>query len=312
MPPKRKSPKAATANCAICNTEVENSKDESLQCQSCNQKFHRYCAGAALTEYKMYENGSPYECFHCYKVRNESTVTDLKDCIEALKSEILELRSTVQELSNKVEAAEAKNRKAEPSWSQVVRRGKKKPLKQKQGAAYAESQSTEQSRVTRQADCLTSNEPRARKLNNARKSVKAVGARKIWGTLRTTTCTAVRNTLNSLTEVSSNDLQIKRKYKTSRNNPVKVTKWWFVIRGEESMLQELEREWSVIAVQTAWKLEPVHYYEENPVSDNPQEAGSDQVAIQSTADNEHSVNLMAPSNSDHTAVLLEEPTSQAL
>ena len=62
-----------------------------------NQKFHRYCAGAALTEYKMYENGSPYECFHCYKVRNESTVTDLKDCIEALKSEILELRSTVQE-----------------------------------------------------------------------------------------------------------------------------------------------------------------------------------------------------------------------
>ena len=138
MPPKRKSPKAATATCAICNTEVENSKEESLQCQSYiyNQKFHRYCAGAALTEYKMYENVSPYECFHCYKVRNESTVTDLKDCIEALKSEILELRSTVQELSNKVEAAEAKNRKAEPSWSQVsVRRGKKKPLKQKQGAA---------------------------------------------------------------------------------------------------------------------------------------------------------------------------------
>ena len=78
----------------------------------------------------------------------------------------------------------------------------------------------------------------------------------------------MRNTLNSLTEVSSNDLQ---KYKTSRNNPVKVTKWWFVIRGEESMLQELETEWSVIAVQTAWKLEPVHY-EENPVSDNPQAA----------------------------------------
>ena len=69
------------------------------------------------------------------------------------------------------------------------------------------------------------------------------------------------------------------------------------------MLQELEREWSVIAVQTAWKLEPVHYYEENPVSDNSQAAGSDQVTIQSTADNEHSVNLMASSNSDHTAVL---------
>ena len=73
-----------------------------------------------LTEYKMYENGSPYKCFHCYKVRNELTVADLKDCIEVLKSEILELRSTVQDLSNKFEAAKAKNHKAEPSWSQVV------------------------------------------------------------------------------------------------------------------------------------------------------------------------------------------------
>ena len=55
----------------------------------------------------------------------------------------------------------------------------------------------------------------------------------------------------------------------------------------------------------------MHYYEENPVSDNSQVAGSYQVTIQSAADNEDSVNLMAPSNSDHTAVPLEEPTSQA-
>ena len=47
-------------------------------------------------------------------------------------------------------------------------------------------------------------------------------------------------------------------------------------------------------------------------SDNAQAAGNDQVTIQSTADNEHLVNLMAPSNSDHTAVPLEEPTTPAL
>ena len=121
---------------------------------------------------------------------------------------------------------------------------------------------TEQSGVPiRQAGCLNSNEPRAQKSDNAQKSLKAVGARKIWCTLRTTTCTAVRNTLNSLTEVSSSDLQIKRKYKTSRNNSVTVMKWWFVIKvHEESMLQELEREWGVIAMQTAWKLETVRYF----------------------------------------------------
>ena len=123
MPPKKKSPKVASAACAICNTEVENSKDECLHCQSCSLKFHRYCAGATLSEHKTYVNGSSYECF---RVRKEATVTDLKDCITALKAEILELRLTVQELSSKVEAAETENRKAEPSWSQIVRRGKKR------------------------------------------------------------------------------------------------------------------------------------------------------------------------------------------
>ena len=125
MPPKKKTLKAACAACAICNTEVENSKDECLHCESCSQKFHRYCAGVTLSEHITCVNGSSYECLHCFKVRKEATVTDLKDCIAALKAEILELRSTVQELSSKVEAAEIENRKAEPSWSHVVRRGKK-------------------------------------------------------------------------------------------------------------------------------------------------------------------------------------------
>ena len=35
------------------------------------------------------------------------------------------------------------------------------------------------------------------------------------------------------------------------------------MRGEESALLELEQEWNSIAVQTAWKLEPVHYYVEH-------------------------------------------------
>lgn len=177
-------------------------------------------------------------------------MTDLKDCIAALKAEILELRSTVQELSSKVEAAEIENRKAEPSWSQVVRRGKKRQQKQRQGPQPARQTLD----PTRQGD-------------KTRKSVKAVGARKIWGTLKTTTSAAVKNALSSLTKVSCSDLQIKRKYKSSHRNPDTVAKWWFVIRGEENKLQELEGEWRAIAIQTAWKLEPVYYYEENTISD---------------------------------------------
>ena len=73
----------------------------------------------------------------------------------------------------------------------------------------------------------------------------------------------VRNTISSVTKLSSSNLQIKRKYKLSRNNPDTVTKWWFVVRDEESVLLELEREWSSVAMQTAWKLEPVHSYVEH-------------------------------------------------
>ena len=261
MPPKKKSPKTACVACAICSTEVEDGKDECLHCQSCDQKFHRYCAGVALSEYKTYApNGnSQFECFHCFKVHKESAVTDLRNCIEVLKAEILELRSTVQVLSSRVEATErAENRKPEPpSWSQIVRRSKKRPLKQRQETADTESL------PTRPAGQANSDKRRTQKPSNSQKMVKADGARKIWGTLKTTTCTAVRNTISSVTKVSRSNLQIKRKYKLNRNNPDTVSKWWFVVRGEESVLLELEQEWNSIAVQTAWKLEPVHYYVEH-------------------------------------------------
>ena len=62
--------------------------------------------------------------------------------------------------------------------------------------------------------------------------------------LKTTTCTDVHNTctISSVTKVSSSNLQIKRKYMyiLSHNNPDTVTKWKFVVCGEESVLLELE------------------------------------------------------------------------
>jgi len=130
-------------------------------------------------------------------------------------------------------------------------------LKQRQETADTESL------PARPAGQANSHKQRTQKPSNSQKTVKADGARKIWGTLKTTTCTAVRNAISSVTKVSSSNLQIKRKYKLSHNNPDTVTKWWFVVRGEESVLLELEREWNSIAMQTAWKLEPVHYYVEH-------------------------------------------------
>ena len=83
-------------------------------------------------------------------------------------------------------------------------------------------------------------------------------ARKVWGTLRTATATAVSNALKSLTNIPSNSLTVKRKFKTTTGDTSKqIVRWWFVIRGEEKVLEQLQNEWSSVSIQTAWKLEPL-------------------------------------------------------
>ena len=57
-------------------------------------------------------------------------------------------------------------------------------------------------------------------------------AKKIWGTLRSTTTAAIRNVLTRTTcESLANRLTLKRKYKMSTSGS--VGKWWFVVRGEK-------------------------------------------------------------------------------
>jgi len=43
-------------------------------------------------------------------------------------------------------------------------------------------------------------------------------------------------------------------------------KWWFVVRGEESVLEQLQKEWPTISIQTSWSLEPVRSYVDDLVA----------------------------------------------
>ena len=89
-----------------------------------------------------------------------------------------------------------------------------------------------------------------------KRRVKVVGARKVWGTLYTTTSLAVRNVISNIAKNSTEQLVIKRKYKENPNSR-KVSKWWFVIRGEENLLQQLQLKWQAVS---AWKLQDVVAY----------------------------------------------------
>ena len=80
-------------------------------------------------------------------------------------------------------------------------------------------------------------------------SVSVLGARRIWGTLKSTTTRAVEKVITTLTKVSGSDLKIKRKYKTATESSTRVVRWWFVIRAEEYVLEQLQKEWNLVALQ---------------------------------------------------------------
>ncbi len=85
-----------------------------------------------------------------------------------------------------------------------------------------------------------------------RPPVPVAGKRRIWGTLKACSSQAVKCAINQLTAIGEDKIQVKRKYKTLRNNRLR---WWHVVSGEEADLQQLESEWDKVQVQTNWKLE---------------------------------------------------------
>ena len=101
------------------------------------------------------------------------------------------------------------------------------------------------------ASAATGREPR----------VPVQGKRKLWGTRKITTTEDVLRTINSHSSIKTG-LTVKRKYKSTPRYPHTITKWWFVVSGEENLLQQLHGEWSTVSNQTEgkWSLEPLLCY----------------------------------------------------
>jgi len=89
-----------------------------------------------------------------------------------------------------------------------------------------------------------------------RNRVPVKGVRKVWGTLRSTTAIAVENTLRTPTNINAKGLVVKWKLKTACNDSGQVVKWWFVVRGEESVLEQLQKEWPTMSIQRKARLHP--------------------------------------------------------
>ena len=89
--------------------------------------------------------------------------------------------------------------------------------------------------------------------------VPVEGKRRIWGTRKACSHSAVKHAINQLVPALKDKFQVKRKYKKSHDN---IVRWWHVISGAEEDLKELQKAWEPVQVQTMWKLEPCLLYVE--------------------------------------------------
>ena len=81
-----------------------------------------------------------------------------------------------------------------------------------------------------------------------------------------TPTSAVSSSLKKLTTLGSK-LTVKRKSKTDEKTGRPL--WWFIIKGNDSVWQELEGEWDRVNLQTNWKLETCYMSKLDSGSVNP-------------------------------------------
>ena len=245
--------------CAMCLDDVK--ADDMVTCIECKKMAHRYCAGVPMDEFKS--TAGTYTCLSCLKKLHETKMVDMWDCITALRTEVAELRTALTEaLAQKAKKASELLRDAgamqnsSETWSTVVSRGSKRKAtvskRPRRNSPPAVSEPQSGAQAVRSSD----------KVQRPKKVVE--GKRKVWGTLRATTAIAVRNTIRAITNIDG--LDVKRKYHVQKTREVsmgpkpQLSKWWFIISGEEPVLQLLMEKWNAVSYQTNWTLEPVNSY----------------------------------------------------
>ena len=286
--------------CAFCTNGTPSG--EAVNCCKCSEIAHRYCAGVSMKEFK--DSNSPYICVSCQKAAYIETIDEMKDAIAALKSEVSELRaalSTITEQQQQVEQCPRHTTHgSSQSWVEVVRRGKRRPNRTQQRAGRSENQGTDARIADRDHTAAEDGVQRSRRTAR-RARTQVAGARKIWGTHKSTTTGEVKGAISMLAGIPTDDLVVKRKFKVAPGN----SRWWFVLRAEESVLKGLEETWSTIALPRRWKLEPLLCYAE--ADDGPsqlQTRDTDQERNSSVA-----VDLNVTSGIDNQSVS-ESPNTQ--
>ena len=260
------SPDGRKRLCDGCADTIPTTAD-ALKCSICQVWLHRYCAGIPMSRYAT--AASSFVCSACSIMPSTSIVAELRSEIAALKAEVSELRTALNVANQKLDkelCEQGVDGRQNTSTADNTGRGR-----------AAQSQQRHSNRrmrgLPRQGTSLRPpRATRATPVNRRKPCVPVEGKRKIWGTRKTTTAGDITRTINSHTSIKTG-LTVKRKYKSKSRYPYAISKWWFVVSGEENLLQQLQGEWSTVSNHTEgkWSLESLLCYdpESTLISSNP-------------------------------------------
>jgi len=267
----------------------------------CQCWHHRWCAGVTKHRYaELADSPDPFLCPSCMTANQKATINSLRDCLNALTDEVRAMKANIAALQSQKEketvegsitgtsstlrgnAMQDASTETRQPWSTVVRRGRGQRPNRRNDAS---SRTTPPNTNARNSDPPTRAQgegtmpptnpaqptesqqdngtvvSQSSTPNSDAQKVRAHGVRRVWGTLKSSSSNAVKNTISHHVLVSVEavpqigNIVVKRKYKRLPGNKIR---WWFLVYMEEDSLQKLELEWEKVSLQTSWKLEPCH------------------------------------------------------
>ena len=278
-------------NCGLCCEPVKDEEDDGLYCEgTCAQWFHRYCAGVTVPQFKRLSNSSsPFLCYACFQEEHRAKVSSLEEKVAALTAELIEVKTTLE--SSRREAASH-------SWTDVVKRGRRghshgaKSNGMSSRSVSATAQRAAAGMQQARAPESTSARPTDSSVSTQPQRIRVEGVRRIWGTLKSATTAAVSATLKKLWPACSS-ITLRRKVRVYEDS--NKTRWWFILRGDESILQTMEKDWDRVQMQTNWKLE--HCTAPSNPENSPANGTNDGISSANAASKSSPVNLSPSSTS---------------
>lgn len=243
-------------------------KDEALLCEGkCGLWLHRGCASVPPCLYKELSNSDePFVCLSCTNVqlkreilllKNElNGMSEIRDMCTALATEVSSLRKALDSSLKETKGGSAANRTRPPTTNHGKRRTLPRTYAQTTSLGAGASPGTKKPSGTNAKD---HEERRAGKMNDrvsnaSSERVVVSGVRRVWGVFKYCPTGAVISTIKKLARQDFGDkLTVHRKFREGRLGG--RDRWWFLLKGEEAVLVELESMWDRVALQTNWKIQ---------------------------------------------------------